>query len=84
MNAHKRPKAHVQPVAPAARAEEAIENRLILGYIYRRAEALQEVIDTAHVFSKRYNTAVDEMEEVEELLEILHGRRAAARARRCA
>lgn len=84
MNAPKRPKAHVQPVAPTASAEAAIEDRLILGYIERRAEALQEVIDTSPVFGKRYNKAVDELEEVEELLEILYGRRAAARARRCA
>ncbi len=37
MNAPKRPKAHVQPAATTARAKDAVENLLILGYIYRRA-----------------------------------------------
>jgi hypothetical protein len=78
------PKAHAQPVTPIPSAEAAIEDRLLLGYIARRAEALQEVVDTVPVFGKRYNTAVDEMEEVEELLEILHRRRTAGRARRSA
>ena len=47
--------------------------RLLRGYLDRRAEALQEVIDYQPVFTKggrlnrRYDAAVDELEEVEEL-----------------
>ncbi len=40
--------------------------RLVRGYLSRRMEALQETIDTVPVFSKRYNAAVDELEEIEE------------------
>jgi len=38
------------------------------GYLLRRAEALMEIVDTSRVYGKRYNAAVDELEEVEELL----------------
>ena len=43
---------------------------LVRGYLRRRLEALQEIVDTARVFGKRYNAAVDELEEIEELLDI--------------
>lgn len=42
----------------------------VRGYLGRRRELLQQVIDTVRVFSRRYNAACDELEEVEELLGI--------------
>jgi hypothetical protein len=39
-------------------------------YLRRRLAVLQEIIDTSRVFGKRYNAAVDELEEIEELLDI--------------
>ncbi len=45
------------------------QDRLVRGYLSRRLEALQEIIDTSRVFGKDYNAAVDELEEVEELLD---------------
>lgn len=43
---------------------------LVRGYLRRRLEALHEIVDTVRVFGKRYNAAVDELEEIEELLDI--------------
>lgn len=40
----------------------------IRGYLLRRHEAAQEVIDNVRVFSKKYNDAVDDLEEIEDLL----------------
>ena len=42
--------------------------RLTRAYLQRRLDELEEVIDRVGVFTKRYNAAVDELEEVEELL----------------
>jgi hypothetical protein len=42
----------------------------VRGYLMRRFQAAQDVIDTVPVFSKRYHTAVDELEEVADLLGI--------------
>jgi len=47
---------------------EVSERTLIAGYLHRRVDAVQQVIDTAPVFSKRYDLAVSELEELEELL----------------
>jgi len=37
-------------------------------YLLRRREAAEEVVDRVRVFSKAYNRAVDEIEEIDELL----------------
>ena len=47
-----------------------MKDLLVRGYLRRRLEALQEIVDTARVFGKRYNAAVDELEEIKELLDI--------------
>jgi hypothetical protein len=41
---------------------------LIRGYLLRRRDELYAVIDRVGVFTKRWGDAVDELEEVEELL----------------
>lgn len=47
---------------------EVSERTLLAGYLRRRVESVQQVIDTVPVFSKRYDAAVEEMEELAELL----------------
>lgn len=47
---------------------EVSDKTLLTGYLLRRVETLTEIIDSVPVFSKRYSAAVDELEEVEELL----------------
>ena len=42
----------------------------VRGYLQRRYEKVQEAVDTSRVFGKRYNAAVDELEELQELLNI--------------
>jgi hypothetical protein len=37
-------------------------------YLMRRAQELRDSIDISPVFSKRYMAAVDDLEEIEELL----------------
>ena len=41
----------------------------IRGYLLRRHKAAQEIIDKVKVFSKKYNDAVDDLEEIEDLLQ---------------
>lgn len=45
-----------------------LDRRLARGYFYRRIEQLQEIIDSSGVFGKRYNAAVDELEEIGEII----------------
>jgi len=59
-----------------------MNEKLLRGYLSRRLEALQEIIDTAPVFNKRYNAAVDETEEVEELLDECVGPQSSTAERR--
>ncbi len=46
-------------------------NRVIKAYLVKKAAEQEAIIDTAKVFSKRYGKAVDELEEIEELLELM-------------
>jgi hypothetical protein len=46
----------------------------VRGYLLRRYEALEEIIDSVRVFSKKYNAAVDDLEEIEALLEACSSR----------
>lgn len=46
----------------------AVNKRLLGSYLMRRIEAQHKVIDHVPVFSKRYRDAVDELEEIEDLL----------------
>ena len=48
--------------------ESAVDKRLMRSYLMRKVQEQQNVIDSVPVFSKRYEAAVDEMEEIEELL----------------
>lgn len=48
--------------------DAAMNRRLLRAFLLRKIEEQQKVIDTAPVFGKRYSDAVDELEEVEELL----------------
>lgn len=50
------------------------DNQLLLGYLGRRAASLADVIERVPVFGKRYNEAVDELEEVEELIDLVQSR----------
>lgn len=45
-----------------------IDERLKRSYLARKVQEQQLIIDSGPVFSKRYNAAVDELEEIEELL----------------
>jgi hypothetical protein len=45
-----------------------LDRRLARGYFHRRIEQLQEIIDSTRVFGKRYNEAVDELEEIGEII----------------
>ena len=65
-----------------ATSEAAFDDRLLLGYLQRRVEILENVIYDAPVFRKRYNDAVDELEEVEELREKVEARIACTRRSR--
>lgn len=47
-----------------------MDERHLRSYLLRKAEEQQEIIDEAAVFSKRYDTAVDELEEIKELLSV--------------
>jgi len=47
--------------------KQTMGDRLLRGYLSRRVETLQEIVDTSRVFGKRYNAAVDELEEIEEI-----------------
>jgi hypothetical protein len=49
----------------------AMDKRLLRSYLLRKAADQQETIDKAPVLSKRYGTAVDELEELEELLQLV-------------
>lgn len=49
-------------------AHSTMDKRLLERYLVRRIEAQHEIIDHVPVFSKRYGDAVDELEEVEDLL----------------
>lgn len=42
----------------------------VRAYLLRRYETVEEVVDRSRVFSKKYNEAVDELEELGELLGI--------------
>ncbi len=45
---------------------------LLRAYLLRKYEEQQGIIDNSRVFSKRYGAAVDELEEIEELLQQLN------------
>ena len=47
--------------------KQTMGEQLLRGYLSRRVETLQEIVDTSRVFGKRYNAAVDELEEIEEI-----------------
>ncbi|HSX22906.1 MAG TPA: hypothetical protein VLE97_09055 [Gaiellaceae bacterium] len=51
----------------AARA--AIDRRLLRAYLLRKAQEQQDIIDSAPVLGMRYGAAVDELEEIHELLQ---------------
>ena len=51
-------------------AASTMDKRLLRSYLLRKAAEQQGVIDNARVFSKRYGDAVDELEEIEELLQV--------------
>ena len=48
---------------------QSVGERLLRGYLSRRVEVLQGIVDTARVFGKRYNAAVNELEEIQNLIE---------------
>lgn len=43
-------------------------DREVRGYLQRRLDILRDVVESARVFSKKYNDALDELEELGELL----------------
>lgn len=45
-----------------------VGQRLVRSYLLKKAEEQQAIIDKVPVFGKRYSAAVDELEEIEELL----------------
>jgi hypothetical protein len=49
----------------------SMEKRLLCSYLRRKAAEQQEIIDTSAVFGKRYGAAVDELEEISDLLQSL-------------
>ena len=53
-------------------ADSTMDARLLRSYLLRKAEEQRGVIDNVRVFSKRYGAAVDELEEIEELLQQVH------------
>lgn len=48
--------------------ESTVDRRLMRAYLTRKAQEQQRIIDSVPVLSKRYGAAVDELEEIEELL----------------
>jgi hypothetical protein len=48
--------------------KSAVDRRLVRSYLMRKAQEQQDIIDNVPVFSKRYGAAVDELEEIEELM----------------
>lgn len=49
------------------------EQGLLRAFLFRKAQEQQAIIDRVAVYSKRYGAAVDELEEIEELLEYVKG-----------
>ena len=49
-----------------------VDRGLMRSYLIRKAQEQQDIIDSVPVFSKRYGAAVDELEELEELLALGH------------
>lgn len=49
-------------------AESTADRRLVRSYLMRRTQELQDIIDSVPVFGRRYEAAVGELEEIEELL----------------
>lgn len=49
-------------------APTPIDKRLMRSYLIRKAQEQQNIIDSVPVFGRRYGVAVDELEEIEELL----------------
>lgn len=49
-------------------AKSDVDKCLTRAYLMRKAQEQQNIIDSVPVFSKRYGTAVDELEEIEEML----------------
>jgi hypothetical protein len=52
-------------------AEEPLDRRLVRGFIERERDAAEEIIDRVPVFSRKYNLAVDRLEEIRDVLEAL-------------
>lgn len=48
--------------------ESTVDRHLMRSYLMRKAQQQQAIIDSVPVFSKRYGAAVDELEEIEELI----------------
>jgi hypothetical protein len=48
--------------------ESTVDRRLMRSYLLRKLQEQQNIIDSVPVFSKRYEAAVDELEEIEELI----------------
>lgn len=48
---------------------KALDRRLLRAYLLRRAQEQQDIIDSAPVLGARYGAAIDELEEIQELLE---------------
>ena len=48
--------------------KSTVDRRLMRSYLMRKAQEQLSVIDSVPVFGKRYEAAVDELEEIEELL----------------
>lgn len=49
-----------------------LNKRHLHAYLLRMAAEQEAIIDKAPVFGKRYGTAVDELEEIEDLINQLH------------
>jgi hypothetical protein len=52
-------------------AEEPLDRHLVRSFIVRECNTAEEVIDRAPVFSRKYNLAVDRLEEIKDVLEAL-------------
>ena len=48
---------------------KAIDKRLLRAYLLRKAHEQQEILESVPVFGKRYGDAVEELEEINELLQ---------------
>ena len=55
-------------IAMRQNTESTVDRRLMRAYLTRKAQEQQRIIDSVPVLSKRYGAAVDELEEIEELL----------------